>query len=213
VNNRGAVIGGFVRKQRASGFVWSPENGFVDLEAPPDAEQKEEGGWLTGCVPLSINDFGAILGWRVNGKTALQWNLRGKLVAELEGDFVALKKITNAGHVLWWTKLPGFVSSSRVSRDGVEEVLPLVEGACDAEACDINNLGEIIGEARVPTRLTERLPCLWTSEGEAHNLNTLISEREVIVDRPRAINDAGWIACQGAYRGRYGVPFVLEPGE
>lgn len=110
--------------------------------------------------------------------------------------------INNSGSVVGSSTLGAFVYQG-----GRTAVLDLPTDAISDAARDINDAGEIVGSAM---SLTGSIAVLWTTDGTATDLNTLVADSTVSLFSAVSIDDRGEILAYGQ-QGRTVGTFLLTP--
>ncbi len=134
-------------------------------------------GYQSSSLAYGVNNLGQVVG--ISMLTRPRPGPRGKKFSET---------FTHATPFLW--------------EQGRMTYLPVPNGVTDAAAYDINNLGQIIGQAGGPV--------LW-EKGVRYNLNSLIPANSGwVLQSVSSINDRGQIVGYGTHNGlRRG--FILTP--
>lgn len=215
INDAGQVAGGFGNSSSTSHAFLKTSGSVQDLGVL--AGQSQSFG-------TAINSAGQVAGFGTSSTSSTTrgfiWtsgvgmtNL-GLPTGETSAAIAGVEAINDSGWITGqWQRYVGGVSQNRRSfvwRDGVmEDITPGFVTTGFADAFDINNLGQIVGEAAA---LQSQIPVafLWDN-GTAYKLTDLIDPSlGWVLDSASAINELGQIVGAGRLNGVSGY-YLLNP--
>ena len=199
INNVGTVVGFRSVGEGVNpfnAFLWSAAGGFIDL------------GVMSGpnSAATDVNNNGQVVGWTGNGSSISEGFIwedgRLTLLGPVPGGFTSIPGGTN--------DIRQVVGSGRFQRDGSSVVLgrpflwdngqmmvlPHLPGYDRCSAVDINNLRQVIGKCALSIDPNDRRAFLWQN-GMINDLDDLVPELGVLIERAKAINNSGQIVCDG----------------
>ncbi len=173
---------------------------------------------VANAAAWAINETGAAVGYATkydagglnDGLRGVRWNAGSTSAIELQvlgtdADGVTLSKaytLNETGTAVGWAHkyVGGANQGARAvtwNTTGQVTELGLVPGATASQAFDINNAGIAVGAI---TTATSPLAVYWMTNGNAVNLNSLISPTSGWrLERSLAISDTGWVAGIGKF--------------
>ena len=163
----------------------------------------------------AINRGGVVVGSadRADGTTHAFAYRNGRLhdLGTLGGSNSSASKINNKGQIVGTAQQPDGVERAFIYSDRVMKALPTPEGA-SASARSINRGGFAIGSYRLDGQYHSFL-----YDGVAvHRINDLIDQtgqqRPWTIESASAINDKGWVLCNGRRAGdKHATVLLLKP--
>ena len=137
INDLGQVVGAVGNSTVGSGFLWDPTTGYQLLNGF---------GTSTDTVPTGINNSGQIVGYTVVGLDTVPFLYSNGQWIRIAGAFCVAQAINASGQIAG--SIPG--QAVRWEPGGTFTSLGSLGGNFSA-AYAINNLGQVVGRARLPS--------------------------------------------------------------
>ena len=214
INNAGQAVG-----YRSIGdgvnplnaFIWSESEGFLDLglmgEQETYAADISEAGEIVGRRGFAVaNDEGFL--WENGEMTFL-----GPIPGGFTSNALAInenRQIVGAG-LLQDAKTGELLIRPFLWEEGAMLLLPSLPGEESCGAHDINDFGQIIGFCS-SSENPNIIRAFLSQSGVTYNLNAVVAiEPPLVIERARAINNAGQIIADGKNLRGDNVTFLLTP--
>ena len=214
INNAGQAVG-----YRSIGdgvnplnaFIWSESDGFLDLglmgEQETYAADISEAGEVVGRRGFAVgNDEGFL--WENGEMTFL-----GPIPGGFTSNALAInenRQIVGAG-LLQDAKTGELLIRPFLWEEGAMLLLPSLPGEESCGAHDINDFGQIIGFCS-SSENPNIIRAFLSQSGVTYDLNAVVAiEPPPVIDRARAINNAGQIIADGKNLRGDNVTFLLTP--
>jgi uncharacterized membrane protein len=202
INDQGVVVGGTVRGQDRTAFLWSAEHGRVELDLGPGAVPLAIGA--SGAVAFSLPTRRALVGgiWTEGSGVAAIEGLDGDVLVRAIGPSGSVAGIAGGG------SLParGFLRRG----DGTLLELGVADGFLHSHGNGLNDEDAVVGLCR--SEKADRA-ARWTSGGSVKLLPTVRGEN--VDSAAFAVNHAGWIVGteakdEGSQRRSRGILWVAD---
>lgn len=213
ISNAGVVVGNRSIREGLNpfnAFSWSAAEGITDLGVmsggASEATDNNEKGEVTGVT--GGFGFGEAFIWADGEVTLLGQAPQG---TASWGTAINNDGVVAGGVLMDPDKVPAIVGQPALWQNGTWSLLGLLPG-CDAGgAGDLNDRAQVVGNCRNSQIPNDLRGFLW-QDGVMTDLNDLVpAELGIVIDRAKAINNAGQILTDGNDAYGNAVTFLLTP--